>query len=321
MIRITTLAGHVLREPAYESCSLTRNMTKPLSVCLEPYSKHLSFDHMDSTLNPTRSTTFVIDSRDRDLTRFPLASHYEISLDEPVHDVVSMMLLVADVPFATYLVQPTNSSIQAILSSGTIINANIPVGDYTGATLAAAVQSALQSQTSSPTSFTASYSTPLDNISIMCNTAFSLVFGKTGTIALELGFAVGSATVSTLTGSTYTVAPLYRRNQHLNPYVILSIVPSCVITSINQNVNQGFAIITPSRSILSVTGEKLPRKLFNPPIARFSRFVIDFCNYDGSSVDFQNHDHRLEMLLISLRAAKYMPFAGLPTDQLSSRNA
>lgn len=275
---------------------------------------------MDSTLNPTRSTTFVIDSRDRDLTRFPLASHYEISLDEAVHDVVSMMLLVADVPFSTYLVQPSNSSIQAVLNSGPIVNANIPVGDYTGAALAAAVQTALQSHTSAPTSFTATYSIPLDNISVMCNTPFSLVFGGQGSIALEMGFAVGSTTVSTGSGSSYTAVPPFRRNRHLNQYVVLSIVPGCVITSINQNVNQGFAIITPNGSILSVTGEKLPRKTFNPPIARFSRFMIDFCNYDGSPVDFQNHDHRLDLLLISLRAAKYMPFAGLPTAQLSSRN-
>lgn len=276
---------------------------------------------MDSTLNPTRITSFVIDSRDRDLTRFPLASHYEISLDEAVHDVMSITLMVADVPFMTYLVQPSNSSIQAVLNNGSVINAIIPVGDYTGATLAVAVQTALQSQTSSPNTFTSAYSTPLDNISVTCNSPFTLAFHNTGSVALELGFATGSSTLSTSVGSLHTVFPPFRRNQHLDPYVVLSIVPGCVNTSVNQNVNQSFAIITPNRSILSIAGKKPPMKLFNPPIARFSRFVIDFCNYDGSPVDFQNHEHRMEIQLISLRAAKYMPFSGIPTAQLSSRNA
>lgn len=264
---------------------------------------------MDSTLNPTRATTLVIDSRDRDLSRFPLPSHYEISLDEAVHDVVSMTLLIADVPFVSYLIQPSSCTVQAVMSNGTSISAHVPVGDYTGLALAAAVQLALQEVTSSSNQpqFTASYMTLTDNISITCTSSFSLVFGLTGTMALELGFALGVSYPSVQQSpSVNIVQPPFRRNQHLNPAVILSILPSSVNTSVNQNINQSFAIITPNRNALSASGKALPQKTFSPSIARFSRAVIDFTNYDGSPVDFQNHDHRIEILLISLRAAKYI---------------
>lgn len=274
---------------------------------------------MESTLNPTRSTSFVIDSRDRDLTRFPLPSHYEISLDEAVHDVIRMRLLVADVPFASYLIQSTNNSIQAVIpgttTTPTVINATIPVGDYLGHTLAAAVQAALQANTSTGQyQFTAEYSTLTDNIIVTCTLEFSLVFAPAGSAALELGFAVGTTNYAVPSSPTSFVAtPPFRRNSNLNPSLVLSIIPACVNTSINEHVNQSFAILTPNRSALSAAGEALSQKSFHPPIARFSRFTVDFSNYDGTPVDFQNHDHRIEILLTSLRAAKYMHFDGLPT--------
>lgn len=273
---------------------------------------------MESTLNPTRSTSFVIDSRDRDRIRFPLASHYEISLDEAVHDVFRMELLVADVPYAAYLIQSTNNTIQAIMTSvspPTCISATLPVGDYQASELSTAVAVALQSTTSaSQYQFSASYSTLTDNISVTCTQPFDLVFDATGSVALELGFVTGSTNVGIPAGSEYAVTPPFRRDSHTNPSVILRIMPASVNTSINQNINQSFAIITPSRTALSAAAPNLARKTFHPPIARFSRFCVDFSNYDGTPVDFQNHDHRLEILLTSLRAAKYMRFEGLQTS-------
>lgn len=283
---------------------------------------------MESTLNPTRSTTFIIDSRDRDRTLFPRPSHYEINLTsqaairpfiqqvEAVHDVVSMRLLVADVPFVAYLVQATNNSIQAVITTGTtasVIDATIPVGNYLGPDLATAVQVALQSGTSS-SSFGANYSSLTDNINVTCDHPFALVFAALGSVALELGYATGTTYMSIPQGSgSNIVTPPFRRDSHLNPAVILSILPASVNTSVNTCVDQSFAIITPQRSALSAAGEGLPLKIFNPPIARFSHVTVDFKNHDGTPVDFQNHDHRLEILLVSLRAAKYQKFDGLPT--------
>lgn len=275
---------------------------------------------MESTINPVRSTSFVIDSRDRDRVRFPLASHYEISLDEAVHDVFRMELLVADVPFAAYLIQATNNTVQAVMTSNsppTNIMATIPVGDYLPSELAEAVAVALQSATSSSQyQFSTSYSTLTDNISVSCTQPFDLVFDPTGSVALELGFVIGSTNVAATSssGSDYVVTPPYRRNANLHPSVVLRILPASVNTSINQNTNQSFAIITPTRAALCAASRYLSRKTFHPPVARFSRFAVDFSNYDGTPVDFQNQDHRLEILLTSLRAAKYMRFDGLPTS-------
>lgn len=266
---------------------------------------------MDSTINSTRTTSFVISSIDRDILTYPLPSHYEIFLDEAVHDVVSMQLLVADIPFVSYLIQTNNCTLQAVLSNGVVISGVIPVGDYDGPSLAAAVQMALQG-VSPLTIMTAAYSKLTDNISVSCSAAFSLVFASTGSCALELGYAVGSSNNSSLVHSSNLVTPTFRMNSHKNPSCILSILPASVNTSVNQHVNQSFAIVTPSQNDLSASSTQLAVKYFNPPIARFSRVTIDFKNYDGSQVDFQNHDHRIELLLVSLRAAKY---------QTSSTNA
>lgn len=270
---------------------------------------------MESTLNPTRTTNFVIDSTDRDMTRFPLASHYEIILDEAIHDVVTMHLLIADVPFVSYLIHETNNMITASMVGGGQVIGWVPVGDYTGPELANAVQTALQSQSTSSMTFTSSYSALTDNINVGCNIAFALIFGSTGSIALELGFATGTSYLAapSTSASQYVATPPYRRNSHLNPSIILSILPASVNTSVNQNINQSFAVISKNRSILSAAANDLPQKTFNPPIARFSRVTVDFVNYDGTPVDFQNHDHHIELMLISLRSAKYQPFDGLRT--------
>lgn len=268
---------------------------------------------MDSTLNSTRSTSLVICSSDRDTSVYPLASHYEVFLDEAVHDVMSMQLVVADVPFVAYLIHTTNSTIKAVLQSGLIVNAVIPFGDYTGAALATAVQASLQGQvpSSSTAVFTTVYSPQTDNIAVTCNSPYSLVFAETGSCALQMGFDVGWTYQSS--GTTNTVAPTYRRNKGTNQSIILSIPPASVNTSVNQYVNQSFAIITQTRTTLSAASQILSIKNFNPPIARLSRVTVDFANYDGSPVDFQNHEHRLELMLVSLRAAKYQRADGGPT--------
>lgn len=260
---------------------------------------------MESTLNPTRSTYFIVDSRDRDLVQYPLANHYEITLDEAVHDVVTLKLLVADVPFVTYLVTPGNSTIQVSVKNRPTQTAVVATGDYPlGPSLAAAVQTALQATTNQNT-FTVTYSSLTDNIIVACDGTFTMTFAETGSVALEMGFSVNTTVVSVPGNSTNTITPPFRRNQHLNPSVILSIYPACVNTSVTQSVNQSFAIVTPTRNSLSAAGDRLAQKTFNPPVARFSRVAIDFLNYDGSPVDFQNHEHRIELLFISLRAAKY----------------
>lgn len=246
---------------------------------------------------------------------YPLANHYEIILDEAVHDVTTLKLLVADVPFVSYLVSSVNSAIQTnINGSATRLKAVVATGDYpVGTDLKTAVLTALQATTTSNT-FTTSYLVPTDNISVSCDAPFTLTFPATGSVALEMGFAVGTTVSSVPVGNTNTILPPFRRNQHLNPSVILSIYPACVNTSITDTINQSFAIVSPNRNALSAAGERFPQKTFHPPIARFSRLIVDFVNYDGSPVDFQNHEHRIEVLLLSLRSAKYLPFEGLQTS-------
>ncbi|MEW5315007.1 MAG: hypothetical protein WDW38_006464 [Sanguina aurantia] len=116
----------------------------------------------------------------------------------------------------------------------------------------------------------------------------------------------------------YAVLPTFRRDSHTNPAIILSINNATVNTannnnldinkmSLNSTVNQSFAVLTPSRTLLCASTNELPFKTFNPPIAQLTQLSISFQTYDGNPVDFQNHEHRLELLLTSIRSAKYLP--------------
>lgn len=263
----------------------------------------------DIRQNPTCLTRLAIDSKDRDLTKFPLASHYEITLDEAIFDVLSMTLVVADVPFVSYLINPSNNMITLCLTDSSTLPATIPTGDYCGVSLASAVQSAVQQQCSTHgVTFTAVFSEVTDNICFTCSDPFSVKFPERGSIAKELGFAVDSTNVSTGSDNqTFTVRPPFRRDSHTHPSCILKMNQSSVLTSVNKTVNQSFAILTPSRNTLCAATSELPVKYFNPPMPRLMRLTIDFSNYDGSPVDFQNHDHRLEVLLTSTRSGKYQP--------------
>lgn len=279
------------------------------SVCTHQTHLHTPTPNMESTLNSTRVTNFVINSLDRDTSRFPSPSYYEITLDEAVHDVVSMQLVAADVPFVAYTISLLNNALSIVLPNGSVLGCVIPTGDYVGDTLASAVTTAFLPSSIAFT-LNASYSSLTDNITVTGSTPFQLVFSKIGSCALQLGFMVGSvnASVPSASSTINTVTAPFRMNHHYNPAIILSILPASVNTSVNQTVNQSFAILTPMRSALSAASDVLAKKFFHPPIPRFSRITLTFTNYDGSPVDFQNHDHRLELMFISLRSAKYQPF-------------
>lgn len=274
---------------------------------------------IDSKINSTRLTRIAIDSRDRKISTNANANSYVITLDEAIHDVLTMTLLVADVPFVAYLVDSTNNHATMTLSDGSSGVATIPTGDYSGDDLAIAVGAALAAQfpDSSTTVIKVVYSALTDNIQVTCSMGFSLTFDTLGSVARELGFAPGrtytAVLVDELDNPQYILIPPFRRDHHANPSIILSIQNASVNTATNNNqllnsaVNQSFAILTPSRSLLCNSTQELPFKNFNPPIARLHSLTIDFKNYDGSLVDFQNHEHRLELLITSIRSAKYLP--------------
>lgn len=266
---------------------------------------------LDAKLNPTKTTRLVVDSRDRDLSKYPLPHSYTIRLDEPIHDVTTLTLIVSDVPFVAYLIDQSNNQLTIILADGTMGTATIPTGDYTGVSLAKAVSTALGAQFTSLT-IQAIHSDLTDNISFSCRKPFSVSFSANGSIARELGYSANTTYSSSPvqgeyypTTYTYTIMPSFRRDTHANPAILLAINSASVITSVNTNVNQKFAILTPMRNMLSVAAPDLPMKVFNPPVASLSVFSVEFTNYDGSPVDFQNQEHRLEFLLTSLRSAKY----------------
>lgn len=54
-------------------------------------------------VNETRWVTVAVDSRDRDLSRFPRPDRYEVALSEPLHHVVRARLVSAEIPSTFYV--------------------------------------------------------------------------------------------------------------------------------------------------------------------------------------------------------------------------
>lgn len=257
-----------------------------------------------ASLNSSLSKHIIVDSRDRDTQRFPNPSHYEIELDESIRGVVSIQLLLVDIPFSSYLVE-TNQQITATTDDAEF-HVSITSGDYDEIGLASEIGSSLQAaadNVSYDATFGAAYNPLLDNIGVSCSKPFKLVFNATGSIARELGFPENSTTLSVPSNASHIVTPPFRRDAHKHPYVVLSIESASVNTSTNSVVHQSFAVLTPQHNNAT---RIVAMKSFNPPI-RMTRVVVDLRNRDGTYYNFHNQDHRMELLFTTYQSPDYQP--------------
>ena len=228
-------------------------------------------------------TRIVIDSRDRDTTLFPTPAQYEVMLQDDIDEVTSVELCMAQVPLMAYNVSQYNNRVAV---NGT--QYVVPVGNYDGASLATALTSA--------TGLTVTYNAIADNLTFTSTGAFTI--NGTGTINKMLGFLTGRD-YSTV-GMTYAITAPYRVNLLDNRYVVLSIDQVTLNNSINPVIHRSFALLSPKMQDLNYIETQCKTiKYLNPPIARLHKVRLTFRDYYGNLYDFQNHDHRIELVFES----------------------
>jgi hypothetical protein len=182
-------------------------------------------------------------------------------------------------------------------------SADIDIGDYTATELATAMTTAMNAVL--PTTFSVTYNSKRDNFKFNATTAFTLLFNNmSNSLCYLLGFSSTKDYVSSPdTTPTYSnlVASEYRKNFEYNNYLILDIDQFDLLKSIDRNLNKSFAIIPKSYVNINLCDDLNIIKYFSPPIARMTKLRIRFYDKFGNPYDFQNMDHRFELVMTSFK--------------------
>ena len=253
--------------------------------------KELLQDSFSKTSEHIKNEIVVIDSRDRDITSYPINSNYQIDLDEEYKNILSVELVSIDIPKTQYLINNTNNLLYFKVS-GNIYTATVTMGNYTITELLSALKASMDPLSSQ--TFTITNSTITNKITIAAGTTFDLLFvDKTQHMGKLLGFN----TTSNIIGQSTVVAP----NQYdLNgpTYMILHINEFENLFGKKSSVKKGFAKIPLDTTqteykYFKNTQDYHVIKEFTPPLAKLSQLNIRFLNYDGEEYDFGGLEHSM----------------------------
>lgn len=270
-------------------------------------------------------TKFVLDSRDRNTSLFPAPSSYEIILNESINDVTSVEIVKSDVPLSSYDVNEFNNILHATFNGGQVVAIAIPVGNYNTSTnrltsdtntatledMASFAESITSAVAAHDQTFSCQYLRNTD--SFACNSSNSFTFEFNGpkvrygvqmsnnnpsmvtpysrnSIGKLLGFAPIQYLSTSTSTSSNTIVSVYRRNFQDNRYCVLNIENMSLNNSINSIIYRSFAIMDGREASIE--------KYFNPAI-RLNKMRVQFTDYFGNLYNFQNIEHRIEMVFES----------------------
>ena len=282
-----------------------------MDVCTpEEYDKHAIIKPPESSEfdNDKKYTRLVVDSTYRDQSQYPNPNDYYFVFDDDITDVASAKLMSMDIPFSTYIINMYFNKLWVSVGTDAEVVVTLPLGNYDTVELAAMMQSALNASIVGAT-FTVTYNRTLDKYTFSATTAFSLNFaGKTNNLSALLGFDGRNYTSD---GTNTIVAP-FRCNFEFNKYIVMCIDQFDNNKSNTKPLNKSFAVITQKYFSLNLADEPNIVKNFNPPLGRLLKIHITFFDKYGNLYDFQNMDHRFEILFQSFKQRrKYHNIFGL----------
>lgn len=264
-----------------------------------------------------RHTSFIIDSRDRDVVNYPNPSEYVINLDEDLQDVTAVELVNAQIPFKSYIVNTGNNVLTLMIGASTR-DVILEPGDYQPLVMAQTLQNLMTDVFADlNVTFFVAYNATTDKFTFYASLPFKVIAESDNlrntyrplTLAKVLGFdrkvheSVLDAPPLYVTEPYKIVAP-FRKNFNDTNYVVLNIENFTVNTSINTMVNKSFSIIPGDKDTQNFYNFNTSRKDFNPPISRLSKIRIRFTYADGRPFDFQNHDHLIQLSFESFKQVR-----------------
>lgn len=255
--------------------------------------------------NDIKYTRIVIDSKDRDTPLFPEPNDYEVRFDDDIEDVVSVQLLNIDVPLSSYMINKYFNRLVCDIDDAqtTVILDN---GDYTSTSLATMMQTRMNAWF--PNNFIVEYDATKDNYVFRSKQAFKLCFTEKNNLSSLLGFK--KATYASVVDATQpngyvnVIKSEYRKNFEFNNYIIMMIDQFDLIKSNSNTLSRMFAVIPKRYENLNISNEPKIIKSFFPAVPRMARIKIMFFDRFGNLYDFQNMDHRIELLFSSHKQAR-----------------
>ena len=245
----------------------------------------------------TRQHRVVIDSRDRDMIKYPDPSNYVIDINHDIRDVLSVQLVAYDIPFNDLNVTEDNNLFEYLDANGDLQTIEIPVDEYNVITLTNAINTSI--------GYTALI-TSASNIRLELDTIYVTRFlfaSDTGyrhrSVAKTLGFEPVDITAS---GST---TAKYKYHLEAERYVALFVQAAKLCQTTNPGTHECFAMIP--RYVDSEGAQALDtfvRKRFAAPIAALDKIHVRFKTRGGSYYNFENKDHRLELVYTCYRQPK-----------------
>lgn len=270
-----------------------------------------------------RYTRMIIDSKDRDVNLFPNPNQYEVRLEDDIEDVATVSLLCMNVPLPMYLVNKYFKTFLLIVE-GSPIEITLTEGDYSPVALATLITSKLNAAMGS-TVFNVEYDTTSDKFTFTGNVDFSISFESlteytirqepasdskaarlasakrdTKSLHMLLGFTQAEYTTNYVGGPyPYAITAPYRRNFAYNNYAVMRIDQFDVNKSPGNTLHRTFAVVVNNYNDWSLGEDLSVTKNFTPPLARLAKLRVSFLDRYGNLYDFQNQDHRFELLFSS----------------------
>lgn len=250
-------------------------------------------------------TRIVVDSKDRNKNLHPFANKYEMKLPNEVTDVMSAKLISADIPLSMYMVNDYFNTLN-IVYDGSQYTVVLENGNYSDTGLATMITTRLNSVVGS-NSFSVSYNTNTDNYTFAAAEPFSITFGTSkNSLDPLLGFAKEQYSSSVTGAEPYPniIKSPYRKNLNYNNYAIMYIDQFDNYQSPSTELDRCFAVIPSIYNQQSFSDHPELKKVFSPPIPRLTRLFIRFLDRYGNPYDFENIEHRFEILFQSNKQAR-----------------
>lgn len=255
---------------------------------------------------PIRKYKYIIDSRDRNKNVYKNPAKYNLKLDEGLTDVTRIELKLTDFKFNPYNINDNN----CILHTSSLGNFTIQSGVYDGNSIATHISTLTGINTTfNPITLKLTFNSTINTTFIFKNnnpkqydfeTYVDIYPSKS--VGKLLGFDIEDYD---LTANVPFEAPFIVDLETEN-YIIMYMQQAKTYQSRNNNTHNSYAIInkleSTSDGIVMYSNEI--SKSFNPPIANLTNLKFRFSDYYGNLYDFQNKDHRFEMIFTLLKQTR-----------------
>ena len=255
---------------------------------------------------PKRKFKYIIDSRDRNTKRYPNPAKYTLHLDHNINDVTMIQIYLLDIPFNNYNITRYNN----ILHIGTD-EYTITPGNYSPSTLVEALNNALSGIA------TITYNDvtekikfiPLGTVEVKCKSPTKKKYDDDNfidkymndSIGKVLGFGIENYEIN---ANEEFEAP-YTLNLKPDNYMTMYIATAKNYYSINTHAHEAFAVINnQSNGNLNIVSEELMKKSYYPALPSMKTFSIKFKDYHGNLYDFQNKEHRFEIIFTCFKQTR-----------------